>query len=108
MKNPFLIGKKIYLRALQYDDLPNLEKWLNDERVTYYLQQGDKPPNIEILKKSYDVEGKSNSQIPFAVIDKKSNKHIGWTGLFEINWLSRNAEMRIFVGDSNFWRKGVA
>jgi len=108
MKNPFLIGKKIYLRALENDDLPNLLKWLTDEKITYYLQQGDRPPTIEILKDAYDVEGKNSTQISFAVIDKKLNKHIGWTGLYEINWLSRNAEIRIFVGDKNFWRKGIA
>jgi len=108
MKNPFLIGKKIYLRALDYDDLSNLACWLNDEKVTYYLQQGDRPPTIEKLKEAYDVEGKNEKQIPFAVVDKKSNKNIGWTGLYEINWLNRTAEMRIFVGEKNFWRKGIA
>jgi len=108
MKNAFLIGKKIYLRSLENDDLLNLVRWLSDENVTRNLQQGDRPPTLEILKEAYDVEGTNPSQIPFAVIDKKTNKHVGWTGLFEINWISRYADMRIFVGEKKFWGKGIA
>lgn len=108
LRNPFLIGRKIYLRRLLHDDLENLVKWLNDERITRFLQQGDTPPTIDKLKQDYDVDGMANHQIPFAVIDKKTNKHVGWTGLFEIGWISRYAEMRIFIGEKKFWGKGYA
>ena len=47
----FLQGKKIYLRALEEDDLRNLVRWLNNPQVTYYLQQGDRPPTVNNLKK---------------------------------------------------------
>jgi len=76
LKNPFLIGRKIYLRRLLHDDLENLVKWLNDERITRFLQQGETPPTIDKLKQDYDVEGMTNHQIPFTVIDKKTNKHV--------------------------------
>ena len=28
--------------------------------------------------------------------------------LFEISWISRYAEMRIFIGEKKFWGKGYA
>lgn len=108
MKNPFLVGKKIYLRVLEDEDLNNLLRWINDSKVTYYLQQGDRPPTINLLKKMYDVEGNDKQQISFAIIDRKTNKHVGWTGLYAISWTSRYAEMRIFIGEKSYWKKGIA
>lgn len=108
MDYQFLTGKKIFLRGLTKEDLLNISKWLNDSNITRFLQQGERPPTIEILQKNYDIESKDEHQISFAIVDKKSKKHIGWTGLYEINWISSYAEMRIFVGDRNFWKKGIA
>jgi len=108
MTKAFLIGKKIYLRALEEDDLKNLVTWLNDAKVTYYLQQAERPPTINYLKKMYDVEGKNEKDIVFAIIDKKTNKHVGWTGLFEISYISKHGEFRVFIGEKSFWKKGIA
>lgn len=108
MDKQFLVGKKIFLRGLEKNDLENLSFWLSDSSITRFLQQGERPHTIETLQKNYDVESKDDHQISFAIIDKKSKKHIGWTGLYSINWISRYAEMRIFVGDKKFWKKGVA
>lgn len=38
MKNPFLIGTKIYLRPLEREDAPLLVSWVNDAEVTRTLK----------------------------------------------------------------------
>ncbi len=37
MKNPFLIGEKIYLRPLECEDAPLFVSWLNDAEVNRIL-----------------------------------------------------------------------
>ena len=33
MKNPFLIGPRVYLRPLERTDVPLLQTWINDQDV---------------------------------------------------------------------------
>ncbi|HEU4940647.1 MAG TPA: N-acetyltransferase, partial [Candidatus Eisenbacteria bacterium] len=33
MKNPFLIGPRVYLRPLERADVPVLQGWINDQEV---------------------------------------------------------------------------
>jgi [ribosomal protein S5]-alanine N-acetyltransferase len=105
---PFLSGKTIYLKSLEFDDLKNIARWLHDKDVTRFLHQGYRPMTVENLKNSYDIEGVRDDEFSFSIIDKKTNKSIGWTGLYQVNWISRFAEMRIFLGEKNFWHKGIA
>jgi len=34
--------------------------------------------------------------------------HVGWAGVYEIDWISRNGELRFFIGDKKIWGKGLA
>src|SRR5258708_32641678 len=52
------------------------------------------------------VTGSSNEVI-FAVIDQKSDEHIGNGKLGPINWVHRRAMVGIMIGDKRFWGKGV-
>jgi len=42
----------------------------------------------------------------FAIINKKNNVHIGWAGIYEINWISSNGELRFFLGEKKYRKKG--
>jgi RimJ/RimL family protein N-acetyltransferase len=48
----------------------------------------------------------SDKDIVFAIVDKKTNEHIGNAGLYTINWLYRSAEYRIIIGEKKYWNKG--
>ena len=37
MKNPFLIGERIYLRPLEREDAPIFVPWVNDQEITRNL-----------------------------------------------------------------------
>ncbi len=48
MKNPFLIGTKVYLRPLEYEDALLFVPWVNDAEVTRTLEglRPDVPVNV--------------------------------------------------------------
>jgi len=107
LNNMFLVGKKVCLRGLKESDLDNIKKWLNDVDTTRLLFQGDVPPNLELMKEDYNNPIKNDKDIEFAIINKKNNLHIGWAGIYEINWISRKGELRFFLGDKKYRRKGL-
>ncbi|MFH1772646.1 MAG: GNAT family protein [Candidatus Omnitrophota bacterium] len=107
MEQPFITGKIIYLRGLGREDLPDVVKWINNPEVTHYLFMGDKPSNLESLTESWEKELRSPNDISFAIVDMKKDELIGWTGIYTINWISRSAEYRVFIGNKNYWSKGI-
>lgn len=108
MKNPFITGSKIYLRGLTREDLTGpMFQWANDSEVTHFMFMGLRPNSIEQLQKEFDVLNTSEKDFVFAIVDKKTDKHIGTAGLYVVNWVSRSAEYRIIIGEKNFWNKGV-
>lgn len=107
MKNQFMVGGKAYLRGVEKDDLRNMVKWINDPEATCYMIMGDRPAQIELLIEEWEAQIKNRNEVVFAVCDKKKDIMVGTTGLYSINWISRMAEYRIFIGDKNYWNKGI-
>ena len=107
MKNPFIDGKKVYLRGLTAEDMNDLAGWINDPQVTHFLFMGDRPAHVKLLQEQWEKDARNPNEVQFAVIDRKTDKIIGWTGLFVINWISRTAEYRVFIGDTKSRNKGM-
>jgi ribosomal-protein-alanine N-acetyltransferase len=107
MYHPFIEGEKIYLRGLEKNDLAgNMFQWANDSEVTYYMFMGAMPNTIEQLEEEYEQLMKSSKDVVFAIIDKKSDTHIGNGGLYLINYISRAGEFRIIIGEKEYWNRG--
>lgn len=107
MYHPFIEGEKIYLRGLEKDDLKgNMFQWANDAEVTHYMIMGAMPNTVEKLEEEYEQLSKSDKDVVFAIVDKKSDTHIGNVGLYLINYISRAGEFRIIVGEKEYWNKG--
>ena len=106
--HPFIIGKKIYLRGVERKDFEGpYFQWANDAEVTTYMFTGLRPNTLELLLEDYDRMVKSTQDIVLIVADKKNNAVIGTAGVFSINWVSRAAELRILIGEKNYWGKGL-
>lgn len=107
MQNPYIIGKKLYLRGLKKEDLAgNMFQWANDPEVTYYMFMGHKPNTKEALEEEYERIIRSEKDVVLAIIDKKTDAHIGNAGLYDIKWIYRSAEYRVVIGEKKFWNKG--
>jgi ribosomal-protein-alanine N-acetyltransferase len=107
MYHPFIVGKKLYLRGLEKSDLSgDYFQWANDSDVTRYMFMGSRPNNLENLEEEYESLRKSNTDIALLIVDKKTDKVIGTTGFYRIDWIGRTAEYRIVIGGKEFWGRG--
>src|SRR5215212_2034651 len=103
----FLKGSRIHLRALMEQDLnSNYLQWLNDEEVCRNNSHASFPNTEEKMRAYYSGLQNQQSQVVLAIIDTASGKHIGNVSLQNINWLSRNGEFAILLGDKEFWKGG--
>jgi RimJ/RimL family protein N-acetyltransferase len=108
MRNPFIIGQRVYLRGLEREDLKsNYFQWANDPEVTYYLEMGWKPNNYDLLEEEYFRTIRSQNDIVFVIVDKETDRLIGSCGLYSINFIARKAEYRIIIGEKDYWDKGI-
>ena len=103
----FLEGERIILRALSKQDLTDTYlQWLNDEEVCRSNSHAIFPNTEEKMLQFYENQQNNMSQVVLAVIHKADNVHLGNVSLQSINWISRNAEFAILMGNKNYWGKG--
>jgi len=108
MRKPFLIGDKIYLREIEKSDLnENYQQWFNDEEVCRFNDHHRFPNYRQDMEEYYGDVIKSKNNLILAIIDKKTDKHIGNVSLQNIDYVNRSAEIAIIIGDKNYWSKGV-
>lgn len=109
MNNPFLVSKKIYLRAIEKDDLnENYQQWFNDEEICQFTSHHRFPNYKQNMEEYYKNIIKSNNNLILAIIDEKTEKHIGNISLQDINSTDRSAEFAIVIGSKKHWKKGIA
>jgi len=110
MHNPFLIGDRIYLRAVVEEDLPYYFSWLDSQETTRYMQRGIYPNNMDEMRDYMkSMHGKDGMHL--AIIRKaqyvegilknplREEKHIGNITLLNIHPTFRSAEIGIIIGD---------
>lgn len=104
----FLEGERVQLRPLTPNDLnPVYLQWLNDEEVSRYNSHATFPNTKEKMEAYYHSLQDNNRNVVLAIIDKATCRHIGNVALQQINWISKNAEFAILLGDKEFWGKGI-
>ena len=91
-------GKNVGLRAVEKEDLKFLRDWRNihkfrkNFREVRELGMDDQELWFESLKKT------KNINFMFTIVDLKSNKPIGATGLLYINWIIKSADFSFYIG----------
>ena len=103
----FKENETIGLRSLKKDDLDKYKSFLDNPKVTEYLEMGDRPTTQKILDDTYFEANNTSENIVFAVEDKKKKIFIGTAGLYLINWVARRAQYRILLGNINDSNKGM-
>ena len=95
MIHPFLIGERIYLRKLELGDLEGYLDWMNDQKVTKYMQMGIFPSNMEDMESYYkSIRG----GLFLAIVKFGLDEHIGNIRLSSIHDTFRSAEISILIG----------
>ncbi len=103
-----IYGDRIRLRAPSREDIPIFLEWFNDPEVTLTL--------FVYLPISRDEEDKwfeemlnsppEQHPLTIEVKEGESWKPIGNIQFINLDWVSRNAEVGIAIGDKAYWNKG--
>jgi len=107
MKNIFIQGKGVYLRGLREEDVSTYYHWLNDQDVCKYNSHGYLPYSARNMESYLENILISDSNLVLAIVHEESGKHVGNISLQNIDWISRNAEYAIILGEKEFWGKGI-
>ncbi len=109
MKNQFLVGNVVYLRALTEEDLSgNYFQWFNDQEVCRFNSHGRVPNSMEKMEAYLRKARTDTSLAVFAIIFRENDAHVGNISLQSINFVDRSAEYAIVLGEKDYWGKGVA
>ncbi len=109
MKQPFLIGERVYLRSLLPEDAQgNYVNWLNDEEVCRYNSHHVFPYPPSSAEEYIRAMANNRQAITLAVCLKDTDEHIGNITLNRIEPISRQAEFAIVMGEKQHWGKGYS
>ena len=96
-------GEKCYLSPINPDDVALYTKWLNDPEIIEYLTLRTKMISLHSEREQLE---KMSHEHNYGVIVKEDNKLIGNCGFVELDYINRNCEVGIFIGDKEYLGKG--
>jgi len=67
----------------------------------------DLPETLEVMKKEWFPEVRDEKNIWFEIWHKEDQIPIGLVGFFQISNIHRRAEIGIFIGEPEYWGKGI-
>ena len=109
MRHAFLVGERVYLRAIEPRDLKGpWFDWLNDYEVTRFLESGTFPNTPEGMRRYFRNVAQNPDNLMLAIVTKDANKHIGNIKLGPINRAHRFADLAVMIGDKASWGRGYA
>jgi len=104
-------GKLVRIRAYEKSDLEAVMAWVNDEEVTRNLGAGpisfpmSRAQEEQFLDFATRSPADATNKI-FAIETLSDRNYIGGIDVRGINWIDRNAEIGITIGDKSYWGKG--
>ena len=110
MFGPVIEGERVRLEPPKVEHAAIFQRWLADMEVTRYLVHRH-PPTLRQEENFLESAAEDPHRVLWAIVLKEgeeAGKVIGATGLERIDWLNRNAESGIMIGDRREWRRGYA
>ncbi len=112
MKKIKLISNQVpdvYLQSIcEGDASDKYVQWLNDSDVNQYLETRFKQQTLESITKFIHQIISNPREHLFTIRLKSNNQHIGNIKVGSIKSEHKTAEISLFIGDKNYWRKGIA
>ncbi len=103
-----IYSKRLRLRGAEREDIPRFVSWLNDPEVVEHLlaaypitQAGEERWFDSMMSR----EPAEQVRVIEALIDGEY-KAIGNTSFMGLDWISRKAEIGIFIGEKHLWNHG--
>jgi len=105
MRNPYLIGTRVYLRPLEEADAAECHAWLNDPEVRRTLAVRGMPHTEASSREWIRTRDPRRDQV-FAIVTRERDLYVGNCGLHEIDPIDRLARLGIVIGRKDEWGKG--
>src|SRR5215471_16442208 len=105
MKNPFLIGETVYLRAIEREDAPIFLPWANDFDVAKHMLV-HRPMSLTAEEAWIARIQEDKSNVVLTIVLRKDDRVIGNTALHGIHSHNHHASFGIMIGDKREWGKG--
>lgn len=104
-----ITGKKVRLRAVEREDIPNFVRWLNDPEVTEFLLMSSplsKGMEEKWFERQLGIMPHEGQTMAIEALDGDQWVHIGNIGIHNVEPVHNAAEFGIFIGEKSFWNKG--
>lgn len=101
----FRTGKRVRLRVLHEDDLPQITQWINNPEVTQYLSQSF-PQTLESEIDWLKARNASSRDYVFGIELIETEALIGVMGIHNIDYVHRTATTGSYIGDENHRNHG--
>src|SRR5258705_7189824 len=101
-----IYGERVRLRAVEPEDIPRFVEWLNDPEVTAGLLISLPMSTWEETQWFENLAKRAPQERPLSIEIKTPEggwKHIGSTGLENINWMDSMSEFGILIGNKSVW-----
>ncbi len=105
MKNPFIIGDTIYLRATEAGDKEIWTATENHPDPREYLFYALPTSPEEQLTKLEQTKADHNTVL-FTICEKETDKTIGVSAFYRVDWIGRMATFYIAIAQKDNWSKG--
>ncbi|MBO8126413.1 MAG: GNAT family N-acetyltransferase [Firmicutes bacterium] len=99
-------GERVYLAELREEDLPKILSWNLDEELNQYIDS-DLPTSPEECRKWYQALQSDRYAQSFGIYLYETNELIGEIELINITWRNGHAELRIRIGEKQYWNQGL-
>ena len=104
-----LVGDRIYLspKGVSEEEAEKFTEWMNDFQVSDYTGRSSQITTLVNEKEWLEDSAKNSSKDrSFAIVELNTNKLIGVISLENFYWVTRNAELGIFIGDPDYRGNG--
>jgi len=98
-----IVGERIYLSPINIDDYEEYTKWINDLDISINLGNAHQIYSLQKEKEYLKEVSKNN----FAIITEAEDQLIGNCGLMNVDSVHQQAELGIFIGEKDYWDKGL-
>ena len=101
-----IVGKRVRLRAVEPTDLERCLRWINDPDVTGHLTMREPISSVSETRWLEKAAAGDDPRARQYAIETLDGVHVGNIGLHHINWIDRNCELGILIGEKERWDRG--
>lgn len=96
---------KVELVPFGKKHLKDSRLWMNDREICRLFKRVYKPLTVARQRQWYKKLLKDKTQLVFAI--EVDGVYVGNVGLKNIDYLNKKAEYYIFIGNKNYWNRGI-